>query len=202
MNKSIFNTEFQQNDLTGKIVVGLERISEVFKSLLWDHAKEIGLSPIQIQILIFIAYHKDELCNVSHLAKEFSITKPTISDAVRVLETKHLIQKIYGTGDGRSYTISLSEEGTKVVERTHNFAGPIKDQLDKMDISKLENVYQTLTKLIYSLNKTGVIGVQRMCSGCKFYDGNDQKHYCHYIKNDILPNDLKLDCPEFEKKTP
>lgn len=200
MSKSIFNTEFQQNDLTGKIVIGLERISEVFKSLLWEHAKEIGLSPIQIQILIFVAYHKDELCNVSHLAKEFSITKPTISDAVRVLEAKLLIRKTYGTGDGRSYTISLSEEGTKVVERTHNFASPIKDQLDKMDNSKLEIVYHTLTKLIYNLNKNGVIGVQRMCSGCKFYESNNLNHYCHFIKNDILPNDLKMDCPEFEEK--
>lgn len=200
MSKSIFNTEFQQNDLTGKIVIGLERISEVFKSLLWEHAKEIGLSPIQIQILIFVAYHKDELCNVSHLAKEFSITKPTISDAVRVLEAKLLIRKTYGTGDGRSYTISLSEEGSKVVERTHNFASPIKDQLDKMDNSKLEIVYHTLTKLIYNLNKNGVIGVQRMCSGCKFYESNNLNHYCHFIKNDILPNDLKMDCPEFEEK--
>src|SRR5690606_41608464 len=117
MNKSIFNTEFQQNDLTSKIVVGLERISEVFKSLLWEQAKALGLSPIQIQIMIFIAYHKDELCNVSHLAKEFSITKATISDAVRVLEVKQLINKKYGTSDGRRYTIPLSEEGLKLVER-------------------------------------------------------------------------------------
>lgn len=200
MNKSIFDTEFQQNDLTSKIVVGLERISEVFKSLLWEQAKALGLSPIQIQIMIFVAYHEDELCNVSHLAKEFSITKPTISDAVRVLEVKQLIHKTYGTSDGRSYTISLSDKGLQIVEQTHNFASPIKNQLDKMDITKLEVVYQTLTKLIYSLNKSGVIGVQRMCSGCKFYDGDDHKHYCHYIKKDILPNDLKLDCPEFEKK--
>src|SRR5690606_32158012 len=138
--------------------------------------------------------------NVSHLAKEFSITKPTISDAVRVLEVKQLIHKTYGTSDGRSYTISLSEEGMKVVERTHNFASPIKDQLDKMDNSMLEVVYQALTKLISNLNKTGIIGVQRMCSGCKFYENDGLNHYCHFIKKDILPNDLKMDCPEFEKK--
>ena len=93
MKKSVFNTEFQQKSITSKIVVGLERISEVFKVLLWEHAKVIGLSPIQIQILIFIAYHKQELCNVSHLAKEFNVTKPTVSDAIKVLDRKKFIVK-------------------------------------------------------------------------------------------------------------
>ena len=91
MEGSIFNTKFQQNSITSKIVVGLERISEAFKGILWEHAKVIGLSPTQIQILIFIAYHKTKLCNVSHLAKEFNITKPTVSDAVRVLNNKKYI---------------------------------------------------------------------------------------------------------------
>ncbi|MEO0333318.1 MAG: MarR family transcriptional regulator, partial [Bacteroidota bacterium] len=63
MEKSVFNPTNQQSDVSSKIVAGLERISEAFKVLLWEKAKSLGLSPIQIQILIFIAYHKSELCN-------------------------------------------------------------------------------------------------------------------------------------------
>ena len=85
MDKSVFNPDFQQKDISSKLVAGLERISEVFKVLLWEKAKQVSLSPIQIQILIFIAYHKQELCNVSHLAREFNITKPTVSDAIKIL---------------------------------------------------------------------------------------------------------------------
>ena len=103
MEESVFNTEFQQKDITSKIVVSLERISEAFKSLLWTYAKTIGLSPIQIQLLIFIAYHKKNLCNISYLANEFNITKPTVSDAVKVLHTKKLIKKTYASKDSRRY---------------------------------------------------------------------------------------------------
>ena len=79
MEKSVFDTSFQQESVSNKIVVGLERISEVFRTLLWAEAKKSGVSPIQIQILIFIAYHKSSLCTVSYLAKELDVTKPTIS---------------------------------------------------------------------------------------------------------------------------
>ena len=88
MENSPFNPEQQEKDLSSKIVAGLERVSEVFKILLWQKAKAIKLSSIQIQILIFLAFHKSSLCNVSHLAKEFNVTKPTISDAIKILDKK------------------------------------------------------------------------------------------------------------------
>ena len=99
MMKSIFNPDQQQKDMSSKIVAGLERISEVFKVLLWNKAKEVGLSPIQIQILLFVAFHKDELCNVSHLAKEFNVTKPIVSDAIKALDKKEMIPEISPTLD-------------------------------------------------------------------------------------------------------
>ena len=107
MKKSAFDTESQQQNLTSKVVVGLERISEVFKTLLWDQSKATGLSPIQIQIIVFVAYHKPELCKVSYLAQEFNVTKPTVSDAVRVLLLKGFIEKKDAGGDSRSYIIGL-----------------------------------------------------------------------------------------------
>lgn len=89
MSKTAFNPSHQQNNTPSKIIAGLERISQAFKVLLWKKAKQLGVSPIQIQILIFITYHTVELCNVSDLAKEFNVTKPTISDAIKVLEKRN-----------------------------------------------------------------------------------------------------------------
>ncbi len=200
MEKSVFNIEFQQNNITSKIVVGLERISEVFKVLLWDHAKVIGLSPIQIQLLIFIAYHKSELCNVSHLAKEFNITKPTVSDAIRVLDKKKYIIKDFSLSDSRSYSILLSDLGKKTVSETENFANPIETQLKNIETADLENAFKTLSKLIYQLNNNGILTVQRTCFGCKFYDKSENKNYCSLMEKELLTSDIRLDCPEYEKK--
>lgn len=200
MDKSIFNTNTQQENLSNKIVVGLERVSEAFKALLWDQAKVLGISPIQIQILIFIAYHKQELCNVSHLAKEFNVTKPTVSDAIKVLEKKDLITKIPSSTDSRSYSISLSTHGKKIVKKTNSFANPIKNEVEKIEDSELEVLYNSLSKLIYKLNKVGVLNVQRTCYGCVFYEKKNEKHFCNFLDKPLANKEIRIDCPEFEEK--
>ena len=200
MKQSTFNPEQQQKDISSKIVAGLERVSEVFKILLWDKAKLVGLSPIQIQILLFIAYHKQTLCNVSHLAKEFNITKATISDAVRVLDQKGMIEKDFSSSDSRSYSILLSDLGTTLVTETHDFSNPLKKQIDSFDPSELVDLFGTLSELIYKLNKNGILSVQRTCYGCTFYQKNTESDYCNLLKKELFRQDIRIDCPEYEEK--
>ena len=201
MKQSIFDLAFQHNDLPGKIVVGLERIAEAFRVLLWDHAKVIGLSPIQIQILVFLAYHDESLCNVSHLAKEFNVTKATVSDAIKVLEKKKLIRKIPSPTDKRAYSIQLSSDGEKMVEQTESFANPIRHNLERLSKKEQEALFHQLTQLIYGLNQNGILQVQRTCFGCKFYEKKKSHHYCHLMNKKLQDKDLRLDCPEFHDKT-
>lgn len=200
MENSIFNINSQQENLSNKIVVGLERVSEAFKVLLWEKAKTLGLSPIQIQILIFIAYHKQELCNISHLAKEFNVTKPTVSDAVKVLEKKDYITKIPSSTDNRSYSIVLSLQGEKIVQTTRDFANPIKNEVDKINDTDLEALYTSLSKVIYNLNKVGILNVQRTCYACSFYENKHNKHYCNFLDKPLANKEIRIDCPEFEQK--
>lgn len=200
MNKSVFDPKQQEQDISSKIVVGLERVSEVFKILLWEKAKLVGLSPIQIQILIFIAYHKQGLCNVSHLAREFNITKPTISDAVKILDKKKMIIKDYSSPDSRSYTIQLSTLGKEIVLQTNDLANPLKTQIDALQQTDLDTVFKTVSELIYKLNRNGILTVQRTCFGCKFHQKNDTSDYCNLLKKNLLNKDIRLDCPEFEEK--
>ena len=170
MKESTFNPVQQERDISSKIVAGMERVSEVFKILLWEKAKLVSLSPIQIQILLFITFHKQELCNVSHLAKEFNVTKPTVSDAIRILDKKELIIKDFSSSDSRSYSISLSDLGNDIVSKTYDFSNPLKKQVDSFSQSELEGLFDTLSQLIYKLNRNGILKVQRTCYGCNFYE--------------------------------
>ncbi len=200
MDNSLFNPKQQEIDTSSKIVAGLERISEVFKVLLWEKAKMVGLSPIQIQILIFIAFHKQELCNVSHLAKEFNVTKPTISDAVKVLDKKGMVSKNFSTSDSRSYLLQLTEMGKKLVTETNDFATSLKKQIDKFNESELESLFSTISQLIFKLNRSGILTVQRTCYGCTYYQKNNGIDYCNLLQKELKTTEIRLDCPEFEEK--
>lgn len=201
MKKSLFDPNVQQADTSSKVVFGLERISEVFKVLIWDKAKLLGLSPIQIQILIFIAYHKPSLCNVSHLAKEFNVTKPTISDAIKMLDKKDLIIKDYSSSDSRSYTILLSSKGNEIVSKTDDFAEPLRDIISQFEGTQITAFYEVLNSLIYSLNRKGILSVQRTCFGCRFYEKSANQGYCKLLNKDLHLDDLRLDCPEYESNS-
>lgn len=197
---SIFDTNDQHNHVAGKIVVGLERVSEAFRTLLWEHSKRTGLSPIQIQILIFIHYHDDALCGVSHLAKEFNMAKPTISDAVKSLVQKNLVQKEKSPVDSRSQIITLTNEGLEKVSSIKNFALPIVDKVEQLDELEQLHLFDSLIKIIYKLNLAGVINVQRTCFGCTFYEKTEKGHYCGLMQTPLSGSEIRLDCPEFKSK--
>lgn len=193
-----FNLLVQQDDLPGKIVIGLERISEIYRILLWKQAKTLGLSPIQIQIMIFISYHELKHCTVSHLALEFGVTKPTISDAVKVLVTKTLIQKRKDQNDARGFSLSLTGPGKKIVEATEQFANPIYAHIQALKAEDQSLLLKLVSNLIFSMNQAGIIQVQRTCRACQFYE-SDNGSYCALLKKKLADKDIRLDCPEFVK---
>ena len=129
-----------------------------------------------------------------------NITKPTVSDAVRVLDKKKYIIKDYSVSDSRSYSILLSALGKKTVARTENFANPIKKHLSAIEAADLENVFSALSQLISHLNKAGILTVQRTCFSCNFYEKSKGSNYCKLMEKVLLTPDIRLDCPEYEER--
>lgn len=202
MKKSAFNLEHQNSSIESKIVASLERVSQAFRVLLWNESKEFSLSPIQVQVLIFLLHHSDEKRKVSYLADEFNMTKATISETIKTLEQKQLINKEYVTQDTRSYIIQLTKKGQEIAEQTSLFAKQIQVPIDKLHSTEKENLLLSLLDIIYHLNKSGIITIQRMCLTCHFYKANEngQKHFCGLLNTKLADNELRIDCAEHKQK--
>lgn len=198
-DRSIFDLREQNSNLNAKILVALERISEVFRVSLWNMGKEHGLSPLQIQLLIFLNFHSSEKCKVSYLAREFSLSKPTISEAVRTLLKKKLIGKETDPVDTRSYTILLTSKGKQLCERVAHFANDLQPAFKDWGEKRKSLFYKDLLDLIFQLQKLGFTSVQRTCYRCRFLQTTGQGHYCQLLKMPLQTADLRVDCPEFEK---
>lgn len=196
MKYSSFDLNEQNQKIESRIVVALERISEAFRVLLWNESKENSLSPIQIQILIFLHFHALEQCKVSYLAEEFNMTKATISDSVRVLLAKSLVVKTTDPSDTRSYSLSLTDEGKKVAQKASFFASAIAQPIENLTEEQKQVMLNGLLKLIYDLNKSGIITIQRMCFNCSFYKNNNGTHYCNLLKSNLAESAIRMDCPE------
>lgn len=196
---SVFNLNIQNEDTDNKIVAGLERLSQVFKTLLWEKAKELGLSPIQIQILIFLQYHSPEKNTVSYLAKEFNITKPTVSDAVKTLEHKKLIEKFTDCLDSRSFNLKITDNGKQIVKTAEDFTNPVNQIVAGISERDKEILWENISGLINTLNRQGIITVQRSCKNCTYLAQNNEDYFCSLLKQPLHTTDLRIDCPEFSK---
>jgi DNA-binding MarR family transcriptional regulator len=195
---SVFNLKLQNTSLDNKIVAGLERLSQVFRVLLWEKAKLHGLSPIQIQLLIFIQHHSSDKSTISYLAQEFNVTKPTISDAVKTLEQKKMIKKLADEVDTRSYSIQLTTAGKNIVSDTEHFVNPITEIIAEIKQPEKLVLWENITKLITQLHQSEAITVQRTCHYCKHFSSKNKVPYCKLLEQKLLPQDIRIDCAEFE----
>ncbi len=199
MERSVFDPQAQAGSIDAKIVVALERVAEVFRVSLWEAGKEHGLSPLQIQLLIFLNFHAAEQCKVSYLAQEFNLSKPTISEAVRTLLKKKLIRKETEPADTRSYTIHLTAGGKELAEQTASFANGMIPAFDSWSEKRKSTFYRDLLQLIAQLQKLGFISIQRSCLRCRFFEQGKAGYFCKLLKMPLQEADLRVDCPEFEE---
>lgn len=196
--KSSFHLDRQNEDIDSRIVAGLERISEVFRVLLWNESKEFSLSPIQIQILIFLDTHSKDKCKISYLAAEFNMTKPTISDAVKSLEEKSLIKRKTDPSDSRSHYIELTGKGKKVAEKSAMFTAELEKPIHLLKDDDKVTLLLNLISIINHLTEAGVITIQRMCMTCVYYKKDDSRniHFCKLLNKRLKNTELRIDCPE------
>lgn len=202
MKKSAFDLEHQNSSMESRIVASLERVSQAFRVLLWNESKEFSLSPIQVQVLIFLLHHPAQKRKVSYLADEFNMTKATISEAIKALEQKRLISKNYTTPDNRSYVITLTNKGKSIAERASLFSEQIQVPIDNLLTSEKENLLLSLLDIIYHLNRTGIITIQRMCFTCRYYKSNKegQEHFCELLNTKLAATELRIDCADHHLK--
>ena len=199
---SAFDPERHITSIDYKIVAALEKISEVFRVLLWNEAKEHKLSPIQLQLLIFLKYHSSEKHRrIASMAREFNLTKATISDSIKVLEQKGLIHRADDAFDSRSFNFSLTEKGLKLTGAIENFTLPLDGAIAGLSSQQKEFLLLSVLDLIFRLNKNSIISTQRMCYNCFYYGGDrQQNHYCNLMQKPLQIDELRVECPEHTMK--
>lgn len=192
----MFDPHFQAGHLDSRILVALERLSQVFRVLLWESARPAGLSPLQLQVLLFCEGHQPEWCRIATLAREFNVTCPTMSDTVSALVAKGLVERHDDPLDARSHYLHLSATGKALAVACGDFARPVWLALHQTDQAERERLYGSLLGLIDQLQAAGVISLSRMCFTCTHYRRRQEGHFCNLLDKVLATADLRMDCPE------
>lgn len=197
---SIFDIERQHRDVDSKIAAALERLTQAFRVLLWEKNKTENLSPIQIQLLVYLLYHPADKATLGQLAREFTLTPATISDAITTLEKKTLVTRKWQKTDRRVAVANLTTEGRKTARKLSTWANLLRENLTRVGSSEKAIVLKVLMQLIASLQQAGVITVARMCITCKYFQphAHPHTHHCRLLDKPLREDELRLDCAEQE----
>ncbi len=186
------------------IVQSLERLSQVFRFLLWEYAKEHQLSPIQIQFLIYIASHSRKFSSVSELARAFSLTPATVSDAVTVLEQKGLVQKMVSKRDKRKFPLTLTKAGQQLSHHVKNWSEPFLNRLQEFPLQTRESLLEFLLKMVESLKQADLLDEINTCFSCGFLlTGHEDLESRCILRNVPLNGyDFRLNCANYKQLDP
>ncbi len=185
------------------LVMTMEKIYHTIRSLLWNVAKDVNLSPIQMQCLIFLSREKAFTLNVSELAREFNMTRATISDALRVLSVKGYILKSSSNLDRREVQLSLSPEGKRMVENIRSWNDPLLRELKHFAADEKGQVMDFFLRFLETLRKKNILDEIRTCFSCvSFRPGKMGKSgYCIFRKLSLNAMDLQLNCANYRSSS-
>lgn len=203
VDKSVFHRNMLNEDLESKITAALERIGQAYRLRLWDYAQKNKLSPVQAQILIFLHEHEDIAAGISLLAKEFGLTKPTVSDAVKKLRMKGLVEYSSLARDKRRKVLVLNKAGIQVVTQLLSWADAFRQVVQNLPKGVRMELWRNLVLLIIGLQQRGLINIGRMCIKCRNFQAQHLStgkytYYCALLGMPLTPWNLRMDCTEFQ----
>lgn len=126
---SVFDPAVYESDPAARVVVALDQLAQTLRSRLWQANRRYGLSPLQLQIVLGLAYATAEQGTVTHLARRLGVTKPTISAAVRMLVERGLATRTPDTTDRRRVSLTLTPDGRALADELGPYLNDWRDHV-------------------------------------------------------------------------
>src|SRR5688572_16162697 len=186
--------------IEGRIATGLHKLGMAMKQQTWLQAAEDGLSPTQGQILAALAI--DGALTATALSQRLGVTLPTISDSVRVLVDKQLVDKRPDPSHPRASQLTLTAAGQARASRAAPWPEFLASAVSALSDDERAAFLTGLVKMIRALQERGQIPTSRMCVTCVHFrpDVHDgpRPHHCGFVDAPMAPTHLRLDCPEHD----
>lgn len=186
-------------DLDGRLVDAVERLGDATRAMLRRAASEEGLSPTQAQLLLRITSDTAPPEGTGALAGWLEVSAPTVSDALRILAGKGLVERGQAP-DARAWTATT--RGSDVARHLQRWRDPLLAALRDQPATRKASALSSLLGVIAELNGGGHISTARTCLTCRFFRGDPASDgWCTLLDTALAPATLRVDCPEHLTRT-
>lgn len=132
-----------------------------------------------------------------------AVTLPTISDSIRVLVAKKLVDRRRDPGDARASLLHLTPAGRTEGRRAAGWPDFLAAAAESLSDTEQEVFYTGLVKMIRTLQERGQSPVSRMCVSCTQFrphvrESATHPHHCAFVDAPLAARELRLDCDEHD----
>ncbi|AUY51632.1 MarR family winged helix-turn-helix transcriptional regulator [Streptomyces sp. CB01881] len=187
-----------------QLLIGLTRLGQAVRLSTWHNSGPTRLTPLQADILLHLAGDPRPR-RQGEIVTALASTAPTVSDAVRALAAKELVDRQRDRADTRAVTLTLTEAGRAEAERLTVVPPPLREALDALGDDTVAAMLRGATTMIRVLQQHQAIPVSRTCVTCRFYrpdahpENPREPHHCAFVDAPFGDGRLRLDCPDHEQ---
>lgn len=184
-----------------RVAMALLRLSQAIKRIGIADARPAGLTPVQVQTLLFVRRTKSFLATVGNLAAHLGTSHPTAVEVVNALVARGLVAKRPDPRDRRVTLLALTPAGEHACDRLDHWLGSLEQHLTRLDAPELAALERGLGAVVRSLQAAGLLVVGAPCRGCVHFredadPGSPEPHYCALIRRYLSEEEAAKDCPD------
>lgn len=97
-----------------ELLFAFEKLCRYFRAWYTQEGKRHDLSPVQVQILIYLLRPLPQHRNLTTIAHEFFISKASLSESIKGLMNKKLVTRLSLKSDKRVQYLNLTRSGKKL----------------------------------------------------------------------------------------
>ena len=169
----------------------------------WRNAGPHNLSPLQADIVSLLAGSRAPL-RQGEIVEALASTAPTVSDAVKVLRRKELLDASHDPGDARVLRVTLSASGRAEAARLSVVSESLGGAVAALTPDDFAAMMRGTVTLMRELQERRAIPVSRMCLTCRFFAPNahpaktGRPHHCNFVDAPFGDAELRVSCPDHE----
>ncbi len=205
---SSFDPRYRQENIPGNITIALYRISQAIGILLRRKGLAHGLSPTQVQALLFLAYSRPGVRTIGGLAQRLGCTLATASGVADVLERKGLAYREPLPEHRRTITLHLTSQGEALIHELDHVLDELEESIRTLSPADQESMLHAMQQIVRRLAGAGHVVIYEMCWSCGFFRPNAHPadpagpHHCAFMDAPLPEENTYTECPDFVPADP
>ncbi|MCH8530053.1 MAG: MarR family transcriptional regulator [Saccharospirillum sp.] len=175
----------------------IERLSGLLRGDVRALLSDEGLQPVQLEALAYLARANRYSDTPKGVTEYLGQTKGTVSQTLKVLESRELLVKVPDIEDRRVTHLRLTDRGRELLARARP-APLLQAAAGEMSTQALLELGEQLTELLKAMQKANQFRCFDQCSGCKYnapIAGGE--YWCNLAEEPLSSAEVKLICREF-----